>query len=405
MSGSTIELIITFIINFIDCILVSYQCYKLTEQKPKAKLMFIMSLFYGVVVSILSLHLKNYIFKALITIISIWIIKFISRKKIHDSFILYTFIFLCILFVQIISTLVVVNIQVVETYIDLLAQVLSFIIIIMLYLRISLYKIFNIIEKEILLKLFVFVVIFVYLLAFSYFSFDYLYIREYIIYFAVLLLLPAIGLSQTVKSIYFYTNRVPMQLHDVKNILIGLHISAKGTSDTNTVKDELNKALEIIGMDDINIENIDVNTYCDSILSFINMKKKRSTKELTFSTDIQYYESNAKIPLATILYMLGVLLDNAIDSGTKKDITIKVHVSEKYIEVSVSNEYTKKSGDDFEKMFQERYTTKQNNKTHGYGLPNLSRVVHSFGGEIQLEYNYNKEQERNYLTFIIEIKN
>lgn len=104
--------------------------------------------------------------------------------------------------------------------------------------------------------------------------------------------------------------------------------------------------------------------------------------------------------------MLGVLLDNAIDSGTKKVIIIKVHVSERYIQISVSNEYKRKSTDDFESMFQERYTTKQqDNNTHGYGLSNLSRVVHSFGGEIQLEYSYNKEQERNYLTFTIDIKN
>jgi sensor histidine kinase regulating citrate/malate metabolism len=298
-----------------------------------------------------------------------------------------------------------VNILLIKNHTALLAQVLSLIIIIMSYQRLPLHKVFNTIEREILLKLFVFLIICFYLLAFSYFSFDYFNITEYILYFALLLLLPAIGLLHTIKSIYFFTNKVPMQLHDVKNVLLGLHISAKGASDINSIKDELSKALEIIGIDDINIETIDGDTYFNSILSFINMKKKRSTKEIIFSNNIQYYESNAKIPLATILYMLGVLLDNAIDSGTKKVIFIKVHVSERYIEVTVSNEYTKKSTDDFENMFQERYTTKQENKTHGYGLPNLSRVVRSFGGEIQLEYSYNKEQEKNYLTFTIAIKN
>lgn len=406
MDGSTIVLITTFLVSFIDCILVSYQSYKLTEQKPKAVLMFVVSLFYGIALVVLSLYLKNYTFKAIITITSLLIIKWITSKKIHDSFILYAFIFLCILFVQIIATLLIVNIFLIGNHTALLAQVLSLIIIIMSYQRIPLHKIFNTIERQILLKLFVFMVLFFYLLAFSYFSFDYLNITEYIMYFALLLLLPAIGLSNTIKSIYFYTNKVPMQLHDVKNVLIGLHISAKGSSDKNTIKDELNKALEIIGMDDINTESIDVDTYYNSILSFINMKKKRSTKELSFSTNIQYYESNAKIPLATILYMLGVLLDNAIDSGTKKVIYIKVHVSERYILVSVSNQYKKRSTDDFKNMFQERYTTKhQDNSMHGYGLPNLSRVVHSFGGEIQLEYSYNKEEETNYLTFTIDIKN
>lgn len=286
MDGSTIGLITTFLVSFIDCILVSYQSYMLTEQKPKAVLIFIVSLFYGVALVVLSFYLKNYTFKALITIISLLIIKFISSKKIHDSFMLYAFIFLCILFVQIIATLLIVNILLIENHTALLAQLLSLIIIIISYQRIPLHKIFNIIEKEILLKLLVFVVIILYLLAFSYFSFEYINITEYIMYFTLLLLLPAIGLSDTIKSIYFYTNKVPMQLHDVKNVLIGLHISAKGASDKNTIKDELNNALEIIGMDDINTESINVDTYVDSILSFINMKKNRSAKQQTFLNDI-----------------------------------------------------------------------------------------------------------------------
>ena len=194
-----------------------------------------------------------------------------------------------------------------------------------------------------------------------------------------------------------------MQLHDIKNLLMGIQLSAYSTSDINVVRDEIDKALGIIDMD-INIKSIDMNDYNQIILSFIERKKRKAVNnKLSFFTDIGYYESNAKVSFSVMLYMLGVLFDNAIESGTKKEIIIKVYVIEENLYLSVSNEYKKKSPDDFRKMFQERYSTKGEMSSRGYGLPNLSKAVTNYGGNILLKEEYNKEQKSDYITITIDI--
>jgi len=108
------------------------------------------------------------------------------------------------------------------------------------------------------------------------------------------------------------------------------------------------------------------------------------------------------VPLSAIIYMLGVLLDNAIESGTKKEILIHISVAEESLFISVANEYEQKSNDDFEKMFEPRYSTKSS-PGNGYGLSHLSQIVTGYGGEIGLKYDYLEVQNCNYLTLIINI--
>ena len=195
-----------------------------------------------------------------------------------------------------------------------------------------------------------------------------------------------------------------MQLHDIKNLLTSIHLSAYSTSDINVIRDELDKVLEIINIDN-NIKNIKEADYNQNILSHINQKKKNAIHyELLFLTDIEYYEPNAKVSFFVILYMLGVLLDNAIESGTKKAIIIKLFVIKESLYLSVSNEYKRKSAEDFNKMFQERYSTKEESISRGYGLSNLSKVVADYGGNILLKEEYNKNQKSDYLTITIEVK-
>ena len=194
---------------------------------------------------------------------------------------------------------------------------------------------------------------------------------------------------------------MPVQLHDVKNVLMGLSISTKSTSDIKTIRSEIKAALDIIEMDYVVID-VEESTPNESIKAFINQKKQAAGEKMILSTKISYYEKNNKVPLSTIIYMLGVLLDNAIESGTKKEIFIKVSVISESVLISVSNEYNKKSDSDFEKMFQTGYSTKAS-PSNGYGLPHLKQVVTRYGGQIGLKYDYLKDQKCHYLTLLISV--
>jgi|AKZA01.1.fsa_nt_gi Signal transduction histidine kinase regulating citrate/malate metabolism len=396
-------LIISIIIHVFDCIMFYYLCYNLVEKRPHSSgLMFLIAVFYGIALGPLAVFLDGYIYRIIVTFTIMLILKFLSKKRIHDVLIIYLIAFLCILMVQVLATLSIGNLVLNQAIIPLLAQIISLIIILFFCNKVELHKVIYIVEKEILLKLFIFSMVCIFSVAFSYFNFEYSESKEYVLYFFILVLITFVGLYRTIKRVFFYTNRMPMHLHDVKNLIMGIYISIHSISDIEVIREEVGKSLAILDLG-FNVENINVGKYNKNILSFINKKKYIDSKELTFSTDIRYYEANTKVPFSVILYMLGVLLDNAIESRTNKIIFIKVIVVEEGVLISVANEYSRKSKDDFQKMFQQGHSTKSASG-RGYGLSNLSKVVRSYGGDIRLQCDYNKEQKCDYLLIIIDIK-
>lgn len=397
-----LESIISIIIHIMDFFMLICLCYRLLGKTLEiAKKNIGIGLMLNIILGAVALYLDGYTYRVIATFFTLAIIKIISKRKIHDTLLIYVIIYLYILFIQFIYIIIMSYLLSNDFYLSLVVQIATLVTVLFSYQKVPFDKFLIIIEKRIVLKLFIFIIISFFFFIFGYFNFEYRNAREYAIFFSVLILITFVGLYKTVKHILFYTNIIPMQLHDVKNILMGIYISVHNASDIDVIKKEIDTSLEIMGMD-MATNTINVTTYQNSILSFINTKKHSNT--ILFSTDIKYYESNATIPLSNILYMLGVLLDNAIESDTKKVIFIKVYISKEYIKISVANEYERKSMDDFERMFQEKYSTKEGTTSRGYGLSNLSKVVNNYGGKILLSYNYNKEQECNYLTLVIEIK-
>jgi len=396
--------IINIVINVLDFYMFYYLCNNIVEKKPKlsVKLIFV-GISYGVALGgWLSNIVDGNAARAIMTVIMILIFKFITKKKFPDVLIIFAITYLCIILIQILCLQLMNILKISEDYAFLLVGILTFIVVMYIYIKIPLHKLYNIIEKEILLKLLIFILAGMVLLTLFYYNFE--YTSSYILCFSLLIIVTFFCLFQTLKRIFFYTNKIPIQLHDMKNLMMGIYISAHSTSDANVIRNEIDKILEIIDID-MNDINFNIDDYNQNVLSFINLKKSKvEYDKLAFLTDIGYYEPHAKVSFSVILYMLGVLLDNAIESGTKKAIIVKVYVIEESLYLSVSNEYNKKSTDDFNRMFQERYSTKEETHSRGYGLSNLSKVVTNYDGKILLQEEYNKEQKSNYITIAIEIK-
>jgi len=402
------DCIINIILNFLDCVMFYYLCNNLINKKPKLSIKtIVIGILYGIIMGTVANILElsaPYTAKIILNITGFFLLKFITRRKTQDVLIIYAIIFVSIGFIQLIAILLlnVLRLGISEGYRYLLVQIITTMIILFLSTKNLLYKFYNMIEKEILLKLLIASLAGILLLTFYYFNFE--ATTTYIIFFSLFLIIIFLSLFQILRKIFFYTNKVPMQLHDVKNILMGIYLSVYSTSNITVIRNELDKVLEILDID-IGIKDINMNDYNQNILSLINQKKgKAAYHEPTFLTDISYHEPNAKVSFSVILYILGVLLDNAIESGTEKAIIIKISVIEESLFISVSNEYQRKSADDFNKMFQDRYSTKEESTLRGYGLSNLSKVVADYGGHILLKEEYNKEQKSDYITITIEVK-
>ena len=187
--------------------------------------MTLLALLYGVIVGGVAEYLNfyGYAYRMITTFIMMMAIKLISKKNIYDIFIIYAMIFLCITSLRIITTIVISSVSDIGLYSPLIIQSLSFITIILLYRKVPL-SIFLIIFKKNLWKLFIFIVLNIFLVVFSYFYFLFTGSAEYIIYLSIMLALALIGLCHTSKRVSFYTQDIPAQLYDVKNILIFLQI-------------------------------------------------------------------------------------------------------------------------------------------------------------------------------------
>lgn len=397
------SLIIDIIIQWLDYLAVYSICHNIMKKKPDVSYKDILFGFIlGIILGLAASFTEDYWYKLIATIGVFFVMQYLTKKKIHDLLIIYTINLLFVLFVQIFVILIMQNVDLKEDYWFLIAQIMTTGGALFLNYKTPLYRLFLLIEKEIVLKLFIFIITSIFLIGFVYSNFNLDVARPYILYFTILVFVSLLGLYRTIKYVLFYTNKMPVQLHDVKNVLMGLHISIQGKTDINEIKHEVNNALTVIGIDtfsgDTNVEE-----QVDKILLFVN-RKRDDADTVTLITDIRCYEENKDISLSIILYMLGVLLDNAIESSTKKEIEIKVYVSEEGIFVSVSNEYERTNDNDFEKMFQTGYSTKSS-QSKGFGLPHLSEIVTKYNGEIQLKHTYNEEQQCDYLTLIITIGN
>lgn len=400
-----LELVVNIIVNNIDVIMIAYLCYNLIGKKVALS---IKGIFFGVAsgtaLGVAAQYLDSYVYKSLVLIFMMILFKIISQRKVRDLTIIYVIVYLCIIFVQIPTTLVLRILNINVYIVALLTQVISLIIIYFMCKKLPLYKLFFTIRKQILLQQFFFALVGIFLAAFFYFNFEYENIRPYVFYFSILIGISIICLYKTIKELFFYTKNMPAKYHDMKNIMLGLYISAHGNSDVNVIRTHLNNCLKRMDID-AKVEGIRIDEDGENILSFIQYKKYESNKKLTLITDVKYCEPNGKIDFPNIVYMLGVLLDNAIEaSNLDKPIFVTVHVMKGLLNISVANPYKRKSDNDFEKMFEEGYSTKLS-PSSGYGLPNLSKIVKSNGGNIFLSHDQYEEQKCTYLKLQIKIMN
>ena len=401
----TMELVVNILLNNIDVIIMVYLCCSLVEKQLPISIKGVtFGLVGGTALGIVAHYLDGYEYKALVFIFMMIVYKLISQKKIRDLAIIYIIVYLCVIFIQIPVTLIVSLFPMHEYLFFLITQIISLVIVLLMCKKLPLYKLFYKIERDIVLQLVLFALAGIFLAVFFYFNFEYENMRSYVLYFSILIGISIICLYKVIKELFFYTRSMPAKYHDMKNIMVGLYISVYGKSDINVIRAHLDSYLDKMDID-AKVEELVIDDDGKNILSFIQHKKYESNKKLNFITDVRYYEPNEKVDFPDIIYMLGLLLDNAIEaSNSDKPIFISVHVMEEGVEISVANVYKRQSVNDFEKMFQEGYTTKSTS-SRGYGLPNLSKIVKEYGGDIFIHHNYNEEQKSSYLTIRIEIKN
>jgi|AKZA01.1.fsa_nt_gi Histidine kinase-, DNA gyrase B-, and HSP90-like ATPase. len=410
INEKAIEITIGIIISFLDYAMVYYLCHNFIDKKIiLSRKLILLGITFATLSGVISNIVGGYVYRIFSIIIIIVISKLISKRKYYNVLILFTLILATMMIIQIVILLIlrILSIDSSNLFIfSLLGQILTLVSVMFLCVKVPLYKVLDIIERKVLIKFLIILVTTIFLVLFTILDFD---IENITLSILCLLILTSIifnSLHKSLKDLFEITSTVPMQLHDTKNLFISMCISAETIQDIEYIRKDLRECMDIMQIDSF-IDEIKVNDYKQNILQFINYKIKKNTKKLIFLADVYYDEPTDNVSYSVAIYMLGTLLDNAIETGTKEPIYIYMYGTKNKLEISVSNEYERKNTDDFDKMFQIGHSTKLKNESdvRGYGLPNLSESVKRYGGEIIIEYSYNKEQKKNYLTISLKIGN
>jgi sensor histidine kinase regulating citrate/malate metabolism len=168
------------------------------------------------------------------------------------------------------------------------------------------------------------------------------------------------------------------------------------------LKKQFNKALEEVDIYIPKIENFETGKYKENIQKFIYNRQSFHKSKTKLILDIKWYGKHANVPIATMMKMLGTLLDNAMATKTKKPIFVRMTVVNSILEITVENESDDKSPIEIDDMFNEGYSTKKGSR--GYGLPNLAKSVKNYHGDIITSCEYRNEYKAYYLSLTVEIK-
>jgi len=354
---------------------------------------------YGIIIGYFGyLFAEEILFRA-IGIILLWsIIKFMTNETWGNVIIIYTITFLSLTAIQTITILPMQTLGMPIVYMALISQFIGFVVCIVLYKSISLYKVFIFIKNKFLWIHFAILTPFIILMSVAIYYFS---SRAEELFILLILIIISLTIIMGGYITIQYVKKLGVKFHHMESLLEGLDYLVKTINDPEEIQrhyvDTLKRIEFEIPENDFQPDNHEAN-----IIEFIDNKRISRQAKMQIVKNIKFYWRNRNVSLPMMIYMLGTLLDNAFDTKTKKPLFVDIVVAAHKLEIAVSNASDKKSPIEIAQMFDEGATTKKGN--HGYGLPNLSRIVKSYNGDIAVNCDYRKEYKCHYLTLTVRIK-
>jgi len=221
--------------------------------------------------------------------------------------------------------------------------------------------------------------------------------------FICLFIIVSIGFASTLKDAHQYELIVPEKFHDTKKILTLLNIKSHDATSIDELKVAIDSAVDLMG---IKVANLTPKLHCEPdnfeayILSTIDSMKLNHKSDTQVKTNIQYFEAHKKVSAINISYMLGILLENALETKTSYPIEIDILATEHVLFIKISNEAEAITQTDIKNIYSKGFSTK-GKVGRGFGLPKLKKLVESFDGTISITADINAREQVKYLTFTL----
>ena len=275
--------------------------------------------------------------------------------------------------------------------------------------RLDLNKFFIYIIHHLALKLIVLIVSLGTLLTFIYLSTSHnLYTYQILIPSGIFILLVVVGLGYTLNSAHQYAIVVPEKYQNIKRLLMLLNLKSEYVESVEELREMISSTIELM---DVKVLKPEPKNLIDESVAFenfimtsINSLKLNHQSNVEIETKIQYFEPHKKIDATTISYMIGTLLENALEDDVQQrsnlPILIDILSTEHVLLIKVANATGRKTSKSLSNMFIKGYSTK-GKVGRGFGLAKLKKFVESHQGEIAVSQEINPVSEHNYITFIL----
>jgi len=213
-----------------------------------------------------------------------------------------------------------------------------------------------------------------------------------------------IGFVYILRAAHQYEVVVPEKYHEMKRILTLLNLKAEDAKTVDELKDMIGTTIELM---DIKIvkpklqksenESEDFEAFIKSAIESLKLNHQSNVE---INTTIQYFESHKNVGTMDTSYMLGTLLENAIETGTECPILVDILSTENVLFIKVANEAEARSPQELYRMLSKGYSTKEK-VGRGFGLSKLKKLVENHQGNIIITQEQNPSMQANYITFTL----
>ena len=393
------ELLIHIFKNLLDIIIIFYITLKLVDRLAVITVKrVIIAIAYGVIFGTLAYVTDSSVLYQVIAIASQAVIvnMLVKRGFISSLFAFGLYlVFLTIFQLSVVSVCSLLNLN--PALINPMTQALTAIVAIIIYKAVPTNKVFEFIEKQLLLKFVILLIALFSILVGLYVNFG--TNMPLLVLFLVLVSILLAGLYKSAKDIYHLSYTVPLKLYDFKNSLHGSMVKAYQEGD----EQKIGWLKEQYANHDFALDTskFQLGKDKENILAFIEEQRISYGCKAEVISEIIYYKDHREFGIDKVVKVLDTLLKNAFETGTRKPIMVNILVGLDEIKISVSNEYEMTDPNSINRMFEPGFSTKEADR--GYGLDNLYHNINQFNGKIINSYDYNDIGRASYLTIRVEI--
>ena len=394
-------LVVNIILNTIDILMLFLLSHAFIKRIPIFTIKRVLiGIAYGIAMGAIG-HFSGdgYVYRIIAIPVAFFLIYLMVKLSFSSTFLVYTLIWVLKTTIQLPFVLIFQFAQLGVIPMFLIGQILTLFVIILGCKFLPLNKWYRFIEENLELKLLIFIITFIAISVFFYWNFEYSWL--YLLYFGVILISTLISIYCVGSKIVYLRYKIPLKTHNDYHIDLGMMIKAYKEENYQEIE-----RLNNTNQDDkfrLQTENFQLGKTAENIIKFIENKQKLHDRIVEIQHDIDYDSDHPMVNMITIVKMLSILLDNAIESGTNKPIIVELTVTTSYVQLSVRNEFTSSDTEEISRIFTiDGYTTKKTNQ-RGYGLTNLHHAVKNIGGKIMTAYDYSAIGKAHYLNITITI--